>query len=292
MGRGRRGQPHGGQSLHRADPPVRVLLGPASNAGVIPRLVVESRVAMVANPGSASYAVVVLDAESGERAMVASAAIGESASNAAEYRGMIAGLKAASELGRGEPVEVRLISEVVILQMTGRREARSPALRALRDEAMRVMSAFPAVVFTKTSTDDTADIRQLALEALGADMRDARASGKQDWHPIAVRRAPAARRQPTRARTGATGTRRLGAARAADLLSELTGLSVYASDVEELAASGMTSVAGHYKKRPLYDVAALQALAADEQHRMALAEMIAARTDVPGPHGGEAARSP
>ncbi len=62
--------------------------------------------------------------------------------------------------------------------------------------------------------------------------------------------------------------------RSAELLSELTGLSVHASDVEELAAAGVTSVVGHYKKRPLYDVAALRALAADERHRMALAEMI------------------
>jgi hypothetical protein len=63
--------------------------------------------------------------------------------------------------------------------------------------------------------------------------------------------------------------------RSAELLSELTGLSVQASDVEELAAAGVTSVVGHYKKkRPLYDVAALRALAADEGHRMAHAEMI------------------
>jgi hypothetical protein len=44
--------------------------------------------------------------------------------------------------------------------------------------------------------------------------------------------------------------------------------------VEELAAAGVTAVVGDYKKRPLYDVAALRALAADEQHRKALAEMI------------------
>jgi hypothetical protein len=67
--------------------------------------------------------------------------------------------------------------------------------------------------------------------------------------------------------------------RSAELLSELTGLSVHASDVEELAAAGMTSVVGLYRKRPLYDVAALRALAIDEQHRTALAEMIATRTE-------------
>jgi ribonuclease HI len=70
--------------------------------------------------------------------MVASAAFGESASNAAEYRGVIAGLEGAAELAPGEPVEVRLTSEPVIFQMTGRlrvrtgRQPRPAALRPLR----------------------------------------------------------------------------------------------------------------------------------------------------------------
>jgi ribonuclease H / adenosylcobalamin/alpha-ribazole phosphatase len=116
---------------------------------VTPRLIVESRVAMVANPGPASYATVVIDAESGEEAAV-SAAIG-AASNAAEYRGVIAGVRAAARIGLGEPVEVRLISEVVIFQMTGSWEVRNSDLRPPRDAARRI-TAFPAVVFTKTST--------------------------------------------------------------------------------------------------------------------------------------------
>jgi hypothetical protein len=56
--------------------------------------------------------------------------------------------------------------------------------------------------------------------------------------------------------------------RSAELLSELTGLSIHASDVEELAAAEMISVVGHYKKRPLYDVAELRALTVDERHWM------------------------
>jgi probable phosphoglycerate mutase len=251
-----------------------VLLGPAGNLNVTPRLIVESRVAMVANPGPASYAVVVLDAESGEETAVASAAIGESASIAAEYRGLIAGLAAAARLGPGEQVEVRLTSEVVIFQMTGRREVRNPGLRSLRDQAVPIMAVFPAVVFTKTSTNDTARVYRLALEALGTDLHDARQSGGQDGQATAAGRAAAPRVRAARADAGRADLPRLGAARSAELLSELTGLRVHASDVEELAAAGVTSVVGHYKKRPLYDVGALRALAANEQHRKALAEMI------------------
>lgn len=166
-----------------------VLLGPAENLNVTPRLIIESRVAMVANPGPASYAAVVLDAESGDEAIVASAAFGESASNAAEYRGVIAGLAAAAQLGPGEPVEVRLTSEVVIFQMTGRRRVKNPGLQSLRDEAMRITAAFPAVVFTKTSADDTARVYRLALDALGTDLHDARQSGGQDRQAAAAGRA-------------------------------------------------------------------------------------------------------
>jgi len=244
-----------------------VVLGPAENLGVTPRLIVESRVAMVANPGPASYAAVVIDAASGDEVMVASAAFGESASNAAEYRGVIAGLTAAARLGPGEPVEVRLTSEVVISQMTGRLRVKSPRLRSVREEAMRITAVFPAVVFTKASADDTARVYQLALEALGTDLHDVRQSRGQDLQAAAASRA-------AKTSTGGADPRRLGAVRSAELLSELTGLSVHASDMEELAAAGLTTVVGRYKKRALYDVAALRALAADERHRTALAEIM------------------
>jgi hypothetical protein len=94
----------------------------------------------------------------------------------------------AARLLPGEPVEIRLISEVVISQMTGRRAAKDPGLRSLRDEARRITAKFPAVVFAKASTDDTARVYQLAREALGTDLHDDRASGGQD------RQAPAASR--------------------------------------------------------------------------------------------------
>jgi hypothetical protein len=88
----------------------------------------------------------------------------------------------------------------------------------------------------------------------------------------ATARAASARDGATKAGTGRADLRRLGAMRGAELFSELTGLSVHASVVEELAAAGLTSVVGHYKKRPLYAIAVLRALAVHERHRKALAE--------------------
>ena len=76
---------------------------------------------------------------------------------------------------------------------------------------------------------------------------------------------------------GAVPPQPLGARRCAELLAELTGLPAEACDVEDLAAAGLTHIAGYYKDWPLYDVAALTALAADEQQRAALDSMVAGR---------------
>jgi probable phosphoglycerate mutase len=155
--------------------------------------------------------------------MAVSAAFGESTSNAAEYRGVIAGLTAAGRVQPGEPAEIRLTPEVVIFQMTGRREVRNPVLRSLRDEAMRITAKSPAVVFTKTSTGDTARVYELALEALGTDLHDARATGGQDPQAPEASRPATPRSGTTKARTGRAGQRRLGAARSAKRCPEARG---------------------------------------------------------------------
>jgi Exonuclease len=69
----------------------------------------------------------------------------------------------------------------------------------------------------------------------------------------------------------------LGARRCAELLAGLTGLPVEPCDIEDLAAAGLTTVVAYYKDWPVYDVAALGALARDEQQRSVLAAMITGR---------------
>jgi ribonuclease HI len=191
----------------------RVLLGPPKDPGVTPRMVVETRVAVLGNPGAASYAAVLTDAQSGKKAMEVSAALGESTRNAAEYRGVIAGLMAASQIGSGEPVEIRLTSEAVIFQMIGKRVVKNPGFRQLRDEARRIAETFPAAVFTKIPMDDTAHVYELAVKALGPDPHDAQPA-EQDRPATAVSRvatsqeAPA-RRSMAKAGTGGVAPRRL-----------------------------------------------------------------------------------
>ena len=84
---------------------------------------------------AAAYGFTLKDAEGNLLAHEARA-IGYTTHNVAEYRGMIAGLLRAAEIGVTD-LEVRGDSRVVIYQMTGAYQARAEHLAALRDEARR-----------------------------------------------------------------------------------------------------------------------------------------------------------
>jgi hypothetical protein len=66
-----------------------------------------------------------------------------------------------------------------------------------------------------------------------------------------------------------------GVVRCAELLSRLTGLSVRAAHVEDLARRGMLQPSRQYRQRPLYRVADVKALAEDPLGRALLAELAA-----------------
>ena len=71
------------------------------------RFVVEADGGSRGNPGPAAYGAVVLDADDRRDARRAAEYIGVATNNVAEYRGLIAGLKAARELDPDASVEVR-----------------------------------------------------------------------------------------------------------------------------------------------------------------------------------------
>ncbi|NBE85349.1 bifunctional RNase H/acid phosphatase [Micromonospora rubida] len=98
------------------------------------------------NPGPAGYGAVVRDPASGEVLAERSEAIGTATNNVAEYRGLIAGLEAAAELGAAE-VEARLDSKLVVEQMCGRWQIKHPGLRPLAAQAAALVGRFAAVHF-------------------------------------------------------------------------------------------------------------------------------------------------
>ncbi|MDO3686868.1 bifunctional RNase H/acid phosphatase [Micromonospora sp. C28ISP2-4] len=123
------------------------------------------------NPGPAGYGAVVRDPETGEVLAERSESIGTATNNVAEYRGLIAGLEAAAELGASE-VEARMDSKLVVEQMCGRWQIKHPGLRPLAAQAAGLVSRFAAVRFTWIPREHNRHADALANAAM-----DAAASG-------------------------------------------------------------------------------------------------------------------
>ena len=119
------------------------------------------------NPGPAAYGAVLRDAATGEVLAERGETIGVATNNVAEYRALIAGLRAAAELGARE-VEVRADSQLLMRQMTGAYRVKHAALRELWIEARRVAAAFERVRFVEIprAENAAADLQvNLALDA-------------------------------------------------------------------------------------------------------------------------------
>ncbi|WBB92002.1 bifunctional RNase H/acid phosphatase [Verrucosispora sp. WMMC514] len=119
------------------------------------------------NPGPAGYGAVLRDAATGEVLAERSEAIGTATNNVAEYRGLIAGLAAAAELGADE-VDVRMDSKLVVEQMCGRWQIKHPGLRPLAAEAAQLVGGFTAVRFSWIPRDRNTHADALANAAMDA----------------------------------------------------------------------------------------------------------------------------
>lgn len=129
------------------------------------KLVVEADGGSRGNPGPAGYGAVVLDA--GARQVLAEVydGLGTATNNVAEYRGLIAGLAAARQLGATE-VDARMDSKLVVEQMSGRWKIKHPPLQLLADEARDLVKQFDAVSFTWIPRRDNARADELANRAM------------------------------------------------------------------------------------------------------------------------------
>ncbi|NUR58721.1 MAG: reverse transcriptase-like protein, partial [Catenulispora sp.] len=103
-------------------------------------LIVEADGASRGNPGPASYGALVADGATGEVLVELAEGLGVVTNNVAEYRGLIAGLRAAHALDPEAAVEVRMDSKLAVQQMSGVWQIKHPAIRLLAAEAR---AAFP-----------------------------------------------------------------------------------------------------------------------------------------------------
>src|SRR3954453_15618530 len=98
------------------------------------KVVVEADGGSRGNPGPAGYGAVVVDAVPDEVLAERADGIGRATNNVAEYRGLIAGLEAAIELG-ATSVEARMDSKLVVEQMAGRWKVKHPSMQPLVAQA-------------------------------------------------------------------------------------------------------------------------------------------------------------
>ena len=128
-------------------------------------VVVEADGGSRGNPGPAGFGAVV---RSGSTVLAErSGSLGVTTNNVAEYSGLIAGLKAAADLGADE-VDVRMDSKLVIEQMAGRWQIKHPGLRPLAAEAAALVQRFGAVHFTWVPREQNKHADKLANAAMDA----------------------------------------------------------------------------------------------------------------------------
>jgi ribonuclease HI len=116
------------------------------------------------NPGLASYGVVVYDSD-GKELHTGSRALGRATNNQAEYQGAIAALEAALGLGARE-VELRMDSELVVRQLSGRYKVRNPGLLPLYRRILALRGRFDRVQLVHVLREQNRVADKLANQAL------------------------------------------------------------------------------------------------------------------------------
>ncbi|MDX3545357.1 bifunctional RNase H/acid phosphatase [Streptomyces europaeiscabiei] len=173
------------------------------------------------NPGPAGYGSVVLDAVTGETLVEAAEYIGVATNNVAEYRGLIAGLKAAYELDPEASVRVRMDSKLVVEQLSGRWKIKHPDMKPLAAEAARV---FPPgrVTYEWMPREQNKHADRLANEAMDAGKRGERWSSSASTAELDARAGGTAKAVPSEP-SGPPGDATAGAARARAALAGARG---------------------------------------------------------------------
>lgn len=136
----------------------------------MPKFVVEADGGSRGNPGPAGYGSVVLDSATGETLAERAEYIGVATNNVAEYKGLIAGLKAARELDPDAVVLVRMDSKLVVEQMSGRWKIKHPDMKPLAAEAAKILPR-AQVTYEWIPREKNKHADRLANEAMDAGKR-------------------------------------------------------------------------------------------------------------------------
>ncbi|MFI5817967.1 bifunctional RNase H/acid phosphatase [Streptomyces rishiriensis] len=168
------------------------------------------------NPGPAGYGSVVIDAVTGETLVERAEYIGVATNNVAEYRGLLAGLRAARELDPSAKVRVRMDSKLVVEQMSGRWKIKHPDMKPLAAEAARVLPG-GQVAYEWIPREQNKHADRLANEAMDAGKRGEQWGAGASRAELDARAAAAASRSPEP--SGPPGDAVAGAAKAREALT-------------------------------------------------------------------------
>ena len=177
-------------------------------------MIVEADGGSRGNPGVAGYGSVVFDGDHDAVLAERKEYIGRATNNVAEYRGLIAGLEAARELGADE-VSVRMDSKLVVEQMAGRWKVKHPDMIPLAQRARDLVGEFSRVDFAWIPRKQNSHADRLANEAMDAQADGQVASTPErsaaaDPEPVekpaeTTASTPAAKTETGPGWTGATG---------------------------------------------------------------------------------------
>ncbi|MFI6869277.1 bifunctional RNase H/acid phosphatase [Nocardia sp. NPDC050406] len=129
------------------------------------KVIIEADGGSRGNPGPAGYGAVVWDAAHGRVLAERREFLGVTTNNVAEYRGLIAGLEAAAELGATE-VDARMDSKLVVEQLSGRWKIKHAAMIPLAERARQLIAGFDRVSFTWIPRAENSHADRLANEAM------------------------------------------------------------------------------------------------------------------------------
>ncbi len=138
---------------------------PGAWAVTVRTLIVEADGGSRGNPGPAGYGALVRDGATGMVLAERAGYLGISTNNVAEYRGLIAGLRAARGIDPGAALDVRLDSKLIVEQMSGRWKIKHPDMRTLAAIARDITDG-TRVTYTWQPRRDNADADALANEAM------------------------------------------------------------------------------------------------------------------------------
>jgi ribonuclease HI len=128
------------------------------------RMAINADGASRGNPGPAAIGATVKDEHGGLITRI-SRPIGRATNNQAEYQAVIAALQEAIRLG-ARKVDIRLDSELVVRQLSGRYRVKNAALKTLYQEIQRLLTRLETVTIKHIPREQNREADRLANMAL------------------------------------------------------------------------------------------------------------------------------